>query len=226
MRKSDSRRAVVFAFVFVIASMGTATKATEPSIVVPGDSYSLPTCAILETELGEKAEVFKDGEREIRVCCVECVDQFAGQRTRWIDEMDKQFISQQLPHYPLTKCIVDDAPLLQFVAGFGTVNAVVRNRLFRLCSGKCRRALEQAPDRYFRQLDVAVIAGQKETYPLTTCLVSGKPLTEKSIDHVLANQLIRLADAKQLDAFKENPAKYLTALDEARQRSSGRQAGR
>ena len=60
----------------------------------------------------------------------------------------------------------------------------------------------------------AVIEKQKATYPLNECLVSGEALGENSIDYVVGNQLIRLANEDQIEKFDEKAGTYLVELCE------------
>jgi hypothetical protein len=104
---------------------------------------------------------------------------------------------------------VDGKPL-----GLGSFNHVFRNRLFRLCGGRCQTKLEQKPAKFFGELDYAVIEKQKSGYPLTTCIVSGKKLGADSLDHVVANQLVRLHSSDQLEQFNRTPGHYLEKVGE------------
>ncbi len=198
----------------IAAIMIARSSADEPADTEVGDPYPLADCVILETQLNYKSKVIGDEGQQIRVCCEECVEKYFEQRLRWNEKIEKQLIAQQMQHYPLKKCVVDDAPLLEFAPGFGTINHVCRNRLFRLCSGKCRDLVDKSPGKYFEKLDRAVTAKQKPTYSLAKC--SGKPLGHDSVDYVVANQLIRLADKSLIDTFNKSPGRYLVELNKAR----------
>jgi hypothetical protein len=177
--------------------------ANEPE----SDPYPLRKCVILDCPLGDEAEVLYVGDREIRVCCDQCVNEFSD---TWLDVIDELIIDQQTPFYPLKKCIVDGKPL----DSFNTINKVVGNRLFRLCSDDCFKAVEQQPAKYFGVLNKAVIKQQKSNYPSAKCVVSDEPLGKDAIDHVVGNQLIRLSSSEQLDKFDANPGKHLQKLRE------------
>ena len=68
-------------------------------------------------------------------------------------------------------------------------------------------------------MNCAAVAKQKPGYPLTKCVVSGKPLGKHAIDYVVGNQLVRLADAEQIKIFNQNPARDLV-------RAGSRRGGR
>ena len=194
---------VMVTAVALAALVGDAC-ANEPE----SDPYPLRNCVILDCPLDDGAEVLYVGDREIRVCCEDCVNQFSAGENTWIGVVDERIIEQQTPFYPLKTCVVDG----KLLDDFNTINKVVGNRLFRLCSDHCCKAVEQQPAKYFGVLNKAVIKQQKPNYPLAKCVVSGEPLGKDAIDHVVGNQLIRLSSSEQLDKFDANPGRYLQEL--------------
>ncbi|MCP4853762.1 MAG: hypothetical protein GY903_04640 [Fuerstiella sp.] len=198
---------VMVTAVAVAAIVGDVS-ATEPESSPTDDPYPLVKCVILDGALDDGADVLYVGDREIRVCCQECVNEFSGSEETWIGVVDELIIEQQVPYYPLNKCIVDG----KLLDDFSTIDKVVGNRLFRVCSDDCCQAVEQQPATYFGVLNKAVIKKQKPTYPLAKCVVSDEALGKHAIDHVVGNQLIRLSSSEQLDRFDTNPGKYLQEL--------------
>ncbi|HJN13426.1 MAG: hypothetical protein QGG09_17795 [Pirellulaceae bacterium] len=203
--------------VALLTAATTAASGVEPVDPGIGDPYPLSYCIIVpDLPLEEDAEMITVEGREVRMCCNECVDQFLADSYGWSSKIDEMIVKQQLPHYPLTKCIVDGKPL-----GLGSFNHVFRNRLFRLCGGRCQTKLEQKPAKFFGELDYAVIEKQKSGYPLTTCIVSGKKLGADSLDHVVANQLVRLHSSDQLEQFNRTPGHYLEKVGKATKKKAG-----
>jgi hypothetical protein len=147
---------------------------------------------------------------------MECKDRFFQEAYFVMSKIDEQIVAQQRPHYPLTTCIVDDKPL----ADKDAINHVFRNRLFRVCGDKCRAALEKEPVKFFGKLDAAVVEKQKPKYSLKKCIVSGKPLGKDAFDHVVANQLVRLASLEQVERFNRHPGKFLEQLREAAEKET------
>ena len=195
----------------ILTATATSASGVEPVDLGVGDPSPLPYCILVpDTPLDKDAKVIMVEGREVRVCCSDCVDQFLTDSFGWTSKIDEVIIRQQLPHYPLTTCIVDGKPL-----GANSFNYVFRNRLFRLCSGECQAKLEKAPAEFFGKLDFAVIEKQSPNYPLTECIVSGTPLGKDSTDHVVANLLIRLADLDQIVRFNRTPGKYLAEFRKA-----------
>lgn len=185
--------------------------AAEPTDASVGDPYPLTNCVVLEVPLEDKSYSLEDPARDIRVCCRDCVEAFKRDYSKWIGAVDDRIVEQQTPHYPLSVCVVDGTALTDGV-GF---NFVFRNRLFRLCNDDCRKAVEEHPAKYFQKLDKAVVDKQREKYPLTTCLVTEKPLGAKPYEFVVANRLVRLSDISQREKFDLETGKYLQRLEDA-----------
>lgn len=59
---------------------------------------------------------------------------------------------------------------------------------------------------------------QKASYPLETCVVSGEKLGKmgRPVDYVYNNRLVRFYCPNCIATFKEDPAKYLKMIDNAR----------
>ena len=67
--------------------------------------------------------------------------------------------------------------------------------------------------------DAALIAAQKPCYPLTTCIVKGKPLggggDMKQVDMIYEGRLVSFCCSNCQAEFKKSPADYLKKLDDA-----------
>ncbi len=185
-----------------------AQEIIEPDI---GDPYPLEICILTGEPLEEGHEVFNYEGREVRVCCSDCKSKFTEEAYIRVDEINASLAKEQKPFYPLKKCIVTGKAL-----GSDALDVVFRNRLFCLSASDAEIELKKQPGKYFADLDAAVIEKQTAAYPLKTCAVSGKTLGDDAIDHVVANQLVRLADFDQLTAFNENPGKYLAIIRAAK----------
>jgi hypothetical protein len=184
----------------------------------PADPYPLVDCVVCDSILDEDAEFFDIDGREIRVCGnVDCGTQFSNSIDRWLAEADERMVELQKPLYPLEICLVSGESL----ETSGAVEFVFRNRLFLLCCEDCRDALKKDPEKYFGLLNKAVIEKQKTNYPLDKCIVSGQPLGENALDHVVANQLVRLADEEQIEAFDKTAGQYLAELRKLAKESAG-----
>jgi YHS domain-containing protein len=67
--------------------------------------------------------------------------------------------------------------------------------------------------------DAALIAAQKPCYPLTTCVVSGKPLSGGGgmtpMDIIYEGRLVSFCCSQCPDEFKKSPADFLKKIDDA-----------
>jgi len=210
-----TRRRWAFALTKLLAAVGFSVKASaaaekEPKWRSrPADPYPLVDCVVCDSVLDEDSEFIDVDGREMRVCGnLDCGSQFVSSTERWMEVADERMTDQQKPLYPLESCLVKGESL----ETTGAVPFVFRNRLFLLSSEDCRDAIRQEPEKYFRLLNKAVVEKQKPNYPLDKCIVSGQALGEKAIDYVVANQLVRLADESQIEAFDRMPGAFLADL--------------
>ncbi len=196
--------------VLVIIGLLASAEADGADDASAGDPYPLPNCVILEEPLDKRAKVLEHLGQEVRVCCRECADEFDKNFHNWMAVINQRIVRTQRDYYPLETCVVDGASLKDT----SPLDVVFRNRLFRLCSFQCEEKLKKEPAKYFARLNAAVVEKQKPGYPLDKCIVSGKPLGKAAVDHVVGNQLVRLANANQVERFNQTPGKYLLQLRE------------
>jgi hypothetical protein len=123
---------------------------------------------------------------------------------------DAAAVDAQLPSYPLKTCPISGEDL-----GEDAVNVVASGRLVRLCCGMCAKKVTADTAAVIAEIDAAVIAAQKPTYPLEKCLVSGEPLAEDTIDVVYGTRLVRLCCKGCRKGFDKDPAKVLGQIDAA-----------
>jgi hypothetical protein len=110
--------------------------------------------------------------------------------------------------YPLDYCIVTAEKL----GSMGDpVAKVYDGREVRFCCKGCVKTFEKDKTKWMTKLDDAIIAAQKATYPLKTCVVSGEALGSmgEPVDYVYGNRLVRLCCSGCIPALKKNPEKYL-----------------
>ena len=94
---------------------------------------------------------------------------------------------------------------------------LVEGREYKTCCSKCKEKLEADPSAFVDSVDERIIKQQAKHYPLTTCLISGKPVKEhgEPVNLVVNNRLVQLCCDGCKDKFKADPAKFLAKLDEA-----------
>lgn len=114
--------------------------------------------------------------------------------------------------YPLDICIVSGEKL----GSMG--NPVVKmydGREVRFCCAACVGKFEANQDDYLGQIDEKIVERQLMHYPIDTCIVAGGKLGSMGdpINLVYNNRLVRFCCDGCEPAFKENPEKYVGALD-------------
>jgi hypothetical protein len=192
--------------------MGTAVAAPAEE-KAQGDPYPLETCPVSGKKLDEKAVAKVIDGREVKFCCGGCPDKFTADKAASFAKLDEAIIQAQKADYPVATCPVSGKE----VAADAGVDKVEGNRLVRFCCGGCPAKYEADPATYSAKLDEAIVTAQKEKYPLDTCVVSGEKLGEmgEPADLVIQNQLVRLCCAGCEKKLRQDPAKYLSKIDEA-----------
>lgn len=118
--------------------------------------------------------------------------------------------------YPLDFCIISGEKL----GSMGDpVKYDYKGREIQFCCGGCVAAFEKDPESYLKTMDSAIIAAQKESYPMDVCVVSGEELggdMGAPVDYVYHNQLVRFCCNACTRQFEKNPEKYLQKLHSAR----------
>ena len=123
-------------------------------------------------------------------------------------------IADQLPLYPITTCLVMEGHELDDEA----VNVIYKNRLVRFCCEGCIGDFEADPEKYLHILDQAAADAQRESYPMTDCVVAQHSIEdgEDPTEVVVGGRLIRLCCPSCLEELVRNPAEYVKMVDEAR----------
>lgn len=184
-----------------------------------GDAYTLDFCPVTGEPLGSMGDplaLVVEG-RAVKVCCKGCIGKLQKDPAKYLAKVDEALIAAQKPYYPLKTCVVTGEPLSKDGADIG-VDAVIGNRLFRLCCKDCITKVKEDPAKYFALLDKAVIEAQGPHYPLTTCLVAEKSKLGSMgdpVELVIGNRLVRFCCKSCVAKFEANPAAHLAKLDAA-----------
>jgi type II secretory ATPase GspE/PulE/Tfp pilus assembly ATPase PilB-like protein len=125
---------------------------------------------------------------------------------------DAEVIAQQLPSYPIGHCLVSDESLDAMGKPY---ELVIEGRLVRTCCKSCVKEVKKDPAKFFKQIDEAVIAAQKPSYPMKTCPVSGQALGKDSIDVVVGTRLVRLCCPDCKAGLAKDGAKFMAKVDAA-----------
>lgn len=116
-------------------------------------------------------------------------------------------------YYPFKTCIISGEPL-------GSMGDPVSYRLengreVRFCCAGCTEDFEKAPDKYMLQIDNAIIEQQSDSYPLETCVVTGKTLGDmgEPANYIHGNRLVKFCCPPCADSFVEDADYYLALID-------------
>lgn len=190
-----------------------------------GDPYPFDTCPVSGKKLGEMGDpVIKEYDgREVRYCCNSCPKRFEKDLGASLAKLDETIAADQRPLYPLKTSLVTGKDLPEKPFDF-----VYRNRLIRLGADSEKAEFLKGPGEQIEALNTAVIAAQGPTYPLKTCPVSGDDFggdMGDPEDIVVAGRLIRLCCGHCKKDVEENPAKFITKIDEARKAEASDKRG-
>ncbi len=180
--------------------------------------YPLNQCPVSGKTLGEMGEPVQRqyGDRQVLFCCEGCVGRFEADLADSLKQLDAAIIADQKPWYPTDKCLVSGEPLT--VNGEDiAVDVVYRNRLVRFCCKRCEQQFNTDPAAVLNKLDALAADAQRESYPLSTCVVSTQALGSmgEPAEIVLRGRLIRLCCAHCDSALLDDPQKYLVQIDQA-----------
>jgi YHS domain-containing protein len=212
------------AVILATARPATTQDAAPRTTVRQGAPYLLDVCAVSGEALpkdGGVVLVFDGGGdalqagREFRFCCEKCLAAFQKDPKKFIKGVDERIIAAQLPRYPKSAtCLVMKSEALPDPTGKDAKDCklvVVRNRLVRLCCGKCVRAFERDPDKFLPALDEIVIAEAKAGGTQKTCPISEKELGEKSTWFVVGDRAVGVCCGGCKSKVEKDPRKYLAA---------------
>jgi hypothetical protein len=118
--------------------------------------------------------------------------------------------------YPLATCVVSGKRLEEDAVTF-----VTNGRTFRTCCADCQRTIEKDTELWSRQIDAVNIKGQLLTYPMTTCVVSGRALGANSVTAMHEDTLVRFCCNGCKDTFANDPTPHLARLATAKAASFG-----
>ena len=118
--------------------------------------------------------------------------------------------------YPLATCVVSGKRLEEDAVTFTT-----NGRTFRTCCTECQRTIEQDAELWSRQVDAVNIKEQLVSYPMTTCVVSGRELGTNSVTGMHEDTLVRFCCNGCKETFTNDPVPYLARLATAKAASFG-----
>lgn len=209
MRRTMSRTCLTALVSAVAWSAGMTSASAEPPKSI--DVYPLSTCVVTGGKLGSMgAPVVKTiADREFRFCCAGCVAKVEADPAAFAKKLDDAVAAREQPLYPLDTCLVMEKKL----DPASTIEVVRGGRLFRLCCADCVKEVASDPAKYRALLDSAAAGKQRAVYPLKTCIISGKTLSDTPVEVVAGGRLIRLCCPGCVAAVEKDPAKALKQID-------------
>ena len=124
---------------------------------------------------------------------------------------EQKQLTESTDAYPLEHCIISG----QKLGSMGDPVVYDHNgREIRFCCQGCVGAFEKDPDNSLKKMDEAIIKAQLDSYPYTTCPISGNELggMGEPVNYVYNNQLVRFCSAGCVDAFEKDPEKHLQKI--------------
>ena len=132
--------------------------------------------------------------REFRVCCDRCLAAIRKDPAKYVAKVDELMIADQIERYPASAtCIVMPEEALPHPTGPEARDCkmiVHKNRLVRLCCGKCVRMFKREPAKYLTVLDATVIAEAKSSGRIKTCPMTGRELPGHAAWFVIGDQAV------------------------------------
>lgn len=114
--------------------------------------------------------------------------------------------------YPISTCmscgeLLGEEPVLMTHSG----------RELQFCSLICVSSYTKSPETYISNLNEQITAMQRDSYPLTTCLVSGHTLGSmgKPVEYVSGNTLVKFCCGACIETFEKDKEQMLKKLSDA-----------
>lgn len=176
-----------------------------------GDPYLLDKDVVSGQKIDQPVIITFQG-RELRFASEDSVKTFKAAPARYLTKIDQEMVKQQLPYYPLDKCVVSGEALGGSMGE--PINYVYKNQLVRFCCEMCKAKFDKDPAKYLAKIDEAVIAKQKDAYALQACPISGEKLgaMDKPVDYVAGSLLVRFCCPSCIAKFNKDPLPTLAKL--------------
>ena len=199
--------------VLALAVLGTVSFPAYAAEDAKGDPYTLNVCAVAGEELGSMGDpiVAEFEGREVRYCCSGCKPRLENDPAKYLPEVDAQMIENQMEYYPLETDVVSGKPL-----GDKPVDKIYKNRLVRFESEETYAKFQESPAEHLAKLNEAVIAKQKDSYPLDVCVVSGEELGSmgEPLHLVIANRMVDICCSGCAKGVNKDPLAAFKQIDE------------
>jgi transposase-like protein len=127
---------------------GAPAKTKTQSVLV---QYPIEVCPISGEKLSKPVIKTIQG-REVRFCCPSCVKAFDADTKAGFAKLDSLIIAKEVPHYPLTTCLVSGGKLGEMGPPH---DMVFNNHLVRFCCSGCVATFQANTAEYLGKLEGA-----------------------------------------------------------------------
>ena len=184
-------------------------------------TYPLTACVVSGDALGKRGEPMDQvvQGRLVRLCCADCKKEVDQNPAEAFKKIDAAVIAAQKPGYPLNY-----DPVTGEILGQSAIDYVFGTRLVRLANQSSIALFLNEPKTELAKVDTALIDAQRASYPLDTCVVTGKALGSMPggpIDYLYGTRLVRFCCLECPAKFEQDPIPYLSKIDEATRRAKG-----
>ncbi len=184
-----------------------------------GDPYTLTVCASCAKALpAESTTVVLDGMKDraldgtqIKCCSTECVEAFKANPAGALAKVHAEILKTPATAYPLKNCFMMRDEVLDESAK----SVVYQNRVYKVCCKKCAVRFGNDSAKRAKEWESLVIDAQKASYPLKTCVISGKPIEGDGAWVVVQNRAYHLCCPGCASGVRADPAKFAAMLDAA-----------
>ncbi|MFO0985580.1 MAG: hypothetical protein U1E76_28240 [Planctomycetota bacterium] len=179
-------------------------KAAAGGKIVHGSAFPSEKCLVSGDPIPADGPVHQVQGRNFHLCCKDCIAELDKNGDTYVKKFDEAVIAAQKPTYPLDTCpLTGKKTAVQFVVG---------DRLIQTCCKNCQAKAEKDPSAALQKIDEAVVAAQKDKYPLKTCVACDKPLGDGAVNCVVGTRLVRVCSDACVQAFEKNEAAGLKKL--------------
>ena len=183
--------------------------APRTAFAVRDPAYPLDVCVVSGRRPGDTAVTFAVGGHSVTTCCGKCQAEVESHPEPYLAQISAAALTAQLGNYPLTVCPVSGDVLGE--SGEPT-SIFVRGVLVRLCGDGCLADARANADTIVETVLAAAFAQQQKTYPLDTCIVSGRPLGKTPVATMVGTTLVKFCCPECAHRFDENADAYLPRL--------------
>ena len=202
----------------VILSLTTAMMLTAAAAAAPINT----TCPISGKNVDASSPTVTIDGSDVAVCCARCQAKVnamdATAKTAMLASLVPAKLAPEAIEITLTKAyLLPGCPLSgKGIDSMGKpATKTIGGREVMVCCPGCFKRIEENQDKYNAKINTKIVERQRKTYPLNTCVISGRPLGEAPVDVVIGNRLVRVCCDRCAAKVSAAPLPHLKTLDAA-----------